>query len=235
MAIDSLEQRRMETMFHLTVQNSRVSRLALGGLGILLTLVLPSAALAQAPSEAPEVKAATAQEHAVAANAAAPSALLPAQVSQIEQATQEARIASRKVELLEEQLAAKAKEPSAASAGEKGFGLRSADGAYALKFHTLLQVDSRWFLQNGALSDKADTFLIRRFGRAWTGPCSTLSISGSRLTLLGARLRCTTPLRTSAPSLGCTWSRASSNRRLASNDFSRTRISPSSKGRSIRT
>jgi phosphate-selective porin OprO/OprP len=159
----------METMVHSTVQSSLVSRLVIPGLSILLTLVLPRAAMAQAPSEAPELKAATAQENAIAANAAAPSALSPAQVSQIEQATQEARIASRKVELLEEQLATKAKEPSTASAGEKGFGLRSADGAYALKFHTLLQVDSRWFLQNGALSDKADTFLIRRFRPSMDG------------------------------------------------------------------
>ena len=83
--------------------------------------------------------------------------------SQIEEATQEARIARRKVELLEEQLAAMAKQPSAATADEKGFALRSADGAHSLRFHTLLQVDSRWFVDNGALSDKADTFLIRRF------------------------------------------------------------------------
>src|ERR1039458_5531827 len=96
-------------MVHSTVQSSLVSRLVIPGLSILLTLVLPRAAMAQAPSEAPELKAATAQENAIAANAAAPSALSPAQVSQIEQATQEARIASRKVELLEEQLATKAK------------------------------------------------------------------------------------------------------------------------------
>ena len=146
-------------MFYSTVQSSRIPRLTLGAMGILLTLVVPSAAQAETPAS----KAIPAQENAGTATAAVPSSLSPAEVSQIEQATQEARIASRKVELLAEQIAAKAKEPSAASADEKGFAIRSADKAYALKFHTLLQVDSRWFLQNGALSDKADTFLIRRF------------------------------------------------------------------------
>jgi phosphate-selective porin OprO and OprP len=170
----------METMVHSTIEKSRIFWTALGAMGILLTLVVPSAALAQGPSEAPGAKAGTAQESAGAANVSAQSALSPAQMSQIEQATQEARMASRKVELLEEQLAAKAKEPSTASAGEKGFGLRSADGAYALKFHTLLQVDSRWFLQNGALSDKADTFLIRRFRPSMDG--TVLNVVSFRFT-----------------------------------------------------
>ncbi len=138
-------------MFHLTQRDWRKSPLMLGALGALWTLVTPTKAQAQAP----------AQEAAPAE--ARPSAGLPSLASQIEEATQEARIARRKVELLEEQLAAMAKQPSAATADEKGFALRSADGAHSLRFHTLLQVDSRWFVDNGALSDKADTFLIRRF------------------------------------------------------------------------
>jgi phosphate-selective porin OprO/OprP len=154
--------------------------MTLGALGVLLSLVVPSAVRAQAPAEAPAQKAAPAQENKGAATAPVASALSPAEVSQIEQATQEARIASRKVELLEEKLAAKAKEPSAATADEKGFGLRAADKSYALKFHTLLQVDSRWFLQNGTLSDKADTFLIRRFRPAMDG--TVLSIVNFKFT-----------------------------------------------------
>jgi len=157
-------------MFHSTGLDSRWPRLALGALGVSLALVAPGKALAQgqASSETAATIAGGAQANASTA-ATAPSGLSAAQVSQIEEATQQARIASRKVELLEEQLAAKAKEPPAASADEKGFAIRSADKSYALKFHTLLQTDSRWFLQNGALSDKADTFLIRRFRPSMDG------------------------------------------------------------------
>jgi len=56
-------------MSHSTEQSSLVSRLTLPALGVLLTLVLPRAALAQAPAEATEVKAPAAQENAGAANA----------------------------------------------------------------------------------------------------------------------------------------------------------------------
>jgi phosphate-selective porin OprO/OprP len=181
MATDLLEQRRIRTMLHSTVQNRRVFPLILGPLALLLVMVSPRAALAQgqAAVEAPVSNAGAAQESADTATAA-PVSLSAAQLSQIEQATQEARVASRKVEILEEQLAAKAKEPSAASADEKGFAIRNADKSYALKFHTLLQVDSRWFLQNGALSDKADTFLIRRFRPSMDG--TVLSFVNFRFT-----------------------------------------------------
>jgi phosphate-selective porin OprO/OprP len=165
MAAYPIEQGERGTMSHSIAQNLRGSSLTLGLLGTLLTLVAPTTALAQVQvsAESPDGKTTSTQESAGPVAAPAPSPLDPALASQIEQATQEARIANRRVELLEEQIAAKAKEPSSASADEKGFAFRSADKAYVLKFHTLLQTDSRWFLQNGALSDKADTFLIRRF------------------------------------------------------------------------
>ncbi|MEP6654743.1 MAG: porin, partial [Myxococcales bacterium] len=75
---------------------------------------------------------------------------------------QTARIAARRIENLEEQLAAKAKETPVVQADDKAFLIKSADSAYTLRFHGLLQTDSRWFLNDGALSDKADTFLIRK-------------------------------------------------------------------------
>jgi len=153
-------------MVYSKVESKRLVPLTLGALALLVAMVFPGAALAQGEASA---SGAAASEDNAATSAGAPSALSAAQVAQIEQATQEARIASRKVELLEEQLAAKAKEPSAASADDKGFAIRSADKSYALKFHTLLQADSRWFLKNGALSDKADTFLIRRFRPSMDG------------------------------------------------------------------
>ena len=85
--------------------------------------------------------------------------------SRVDAAEQASRIAVRRVEILEEQLAAKAKEPKdppVLNGGEKGYTFRSSDGLYLLRIHGLLQVDTRWFLNDGALSDKADTFLIRR-------------------------------------------------------------------------
>ena len=163
-------------MSYSTAQNSRRTRLILGVLGTLPTLAAPRAALAQeqTPTEAPDSKVGGGQESGGTPEAVSPSPLSLAQASQIELATQEARAASQKVELLEKQIAAESKAPSAASADEKGFGFRSADGAYALKFHTLLQVDSRWFPHNGALSDKADTFLIRRFRPSLDGTLLSL-------------------------------------------------------------
>ncbi|MES1158053.1 MAG: porin [Haliangium ochraceum] len=76
---------------------------------------------------------------------------------------QQARIANRKIELLEEQLAAKAKDAVAVSADDKGFSSRSSDAAYVLRVRGLLQADARFFSYDGALSDRSDTFLIRRF------------------------------------------------------------------------
>ena len=86
--------------------------------------------------------------------------------NRIDAAEQTSRIAVRRVELLEEQLAAKTKEqkdaPTFTTAGERGFNFRSGDGLYLLRVKGQLQIDTRWFLNDGALSDKADTFLIRR-------------------------------------------------------------------------
>lgn len=81
----------------------------------------------------------------------------------LDEIDQTARIAARRIENLEEQLANKAKEATTAQADDKGFGLKSADGAYSLRFNALLQADTRWFINDGVLSDRADTFLIRKF------------------------------------------------------------------------
>jgi phosphate-selective porin OprO/OprP len=89
--------------------------------------------------------------------------------TKVDELDQIARIAGRKVELLEEQIAAKAKESATVLADEKGFGVRSADGAYALRIHGLLQADSRWFLGDASISDRLDTFLLRRFRPAIDG------------------------------------------------------------------
>jgi phosphate-selective porin OprO/OprP len=111
-------------------------------------------ALAPAPPEAPP-PAPTALPP--------PVALVPPELStKVDDAEQIARITARKVELLEEQLAARAKESPSILADEKGFGLRSGDGAYTLRIRGLVQSDSRWFLGDTAISDRLDTFLLRR-------------------------------------------------------------------------
>ncbi|HEX2657568.1 MAG TPA: porin [Polyangia bacterium] len=127
--------------------------------GLLVLLGTARTAAAQNTPPAPEVQA------VADAPAPADSAELNAKLAD---ADQTARIALRRVELLEEQLASKASEakanpPASISASERGFGLKSGDGAWSFQFRGILQVDTRWFLNDGALSDKADTFLIRRF------------------------------------------------------------------------
>ncbi|HET6148594.1 MAG TPA: porin [Polyangia bacterium] len=82
--------------------------------------------------------------------------------AKLDEADQIARIAARKVELLEEQLAARAKDSPTVLADDKGLGIRSADGGTSVRVHGLVQADSRWFLRDSALSDRLDTFALRR-------------------------------------------------------------------------
>jgi phosphate-selective porin OprO/OprP len=89
--------------------------------------------------------------------------------AKVDDADQNARIAARRIELLEEQLAAKAKESPGIIADDRGFGVRSADGAFVLRFRGQIQADSRWFLGDPNLSDRLDTFLIRRFRPGFDG------------------------------------------------------------------
>ncbi len=77
-----------------------------------------------------------------------------------EQLEERIRVLERKLEIQSEEAATKAKETPTVAAGEKGFGLKSADGAYEIKFSALAQVDSRFFLNDdGAFRDG---FVLRR-------------------------------------------------------------------------
>lgn len=71
---------------------------------------------------------------------------------------QRLRLLEERLEIAEGQ--AKAREATAASAGEKGFGLRSADGSYEFRFKGLVQVDGRFFGDDGQALN--DTWLLRR-------------------------------------------------------------------------
>ncbi len=146
-------------------------KLTVAALGLVLTIAGSPAAWAQQPALPATPEGAAPATSAASGDADQPTAAPPAPdlSARVGEAEQTARIAVRRVEILEEQIAAKAQEKEAAAkdaatvtAGEKGFGLRSGDGAFVLKFHGLLQADTRWFLNDGALSDKSDTFLIRR-------------------------------------------------------------------------
>ena len=152
-------------------------RVYLQALAIVAVLVIAPAARAQvAPPDAPAGAVAAPPPPAAEAPApvpATPAAVDPAAIAalsaKVDEADQNARIAARKLELLEEQLATKAKEAPGVIADDRGFGVRSADGAFVLRFRGQIQVDSRWFLGDTALSDRLDTFLIRRFRPGFDG------------------------------------------------------------------
>ena len=147
-----------------------IRRMGLGALGLLASIAVARPAGAQTPAapgiaDLPAPAATDAGAPPPAAPAPDPASNLTDLQNRIDAAEQTARIAMRRVELLEEQLAARAKEPKDNpwfAAGERGFAFRSSDGLYLLRVKGQLQVDTRWFLNDGALSDKADTFLIRR-------------------------------------------------------------------------
>jgi phosphate-selective porin OprO and OprP len=74
---------------------------------------------------------------------------------------QKIRILERKIELDQEKQAEAAKTAPVTGAGRDGFQLRSADGAYQLRFRTLVHADSRAYLDDTA-EQGADTFVLRR-------------------------------------------------------------------------
>jgi phosphate-selective porin OprO/OprP len=103
-----------------------------------------------------------AQEAAAPVAVPAATADLAQRLDDIEQ---QARIANRRAELLEEAAATKKKEAPTFQADEKGFGLASVDKAYEVKIRGLVQVDGRRAMGDSAsdptLSDR-DTFVVRR-------------------------------------------------------------------------
>ena len=80
---------------------------------------------------------------------------------QIGELDEKVKILQRERELDQEAADAKAKEMPKITAGSDGFGISSADGAFGLQFHGVLQVDSRTFFDDGGINGN-DGFLIRR-------------------------------------------------------------------------
>jgi phosphate-selective porin OprO/OprP len=80
----------------------------------------------------------------------------------VEELDQQVKIIGRKQELDREAAAAKAKETPSLIAGREGVGLKSADGAFQLRFRAHLHVDSRWYADDPGPTDARDGFLLRR-------------------------------------------------------------------------
>jgi phosphate-selective porin OprO and OprP len=139
------------------------SRRQAASFAAIVTLVVSSAARAQAPAEAPPPslpEAPQAQPEPAAAPEAPPPAPAadPARLDDVEQV---ARIAGRKIENLEEEIANKAKDAPGVSADDKGFTIKVPDSSYQLRVRGLLQADGRFFIDDEALQAN-DTFLIRK-------------------------------------------------------------------------
>jgi phosphate-selective porin OprO/OprP len=73
---------------------------------------------------------------------------------------QRLRVLERRLELQQEEAAAKAKEAPVVAVNDKGASLKSANGDYEIKIRGLLQGDGRFF-SSGVPSGTYDTFLLR--------------------------------------------------------------------------
>lgn len=73
---------------------------------------------------------------------------------------QRLRVLERRLELQQEEAAAKAKEAAVVAVNDKGASLKSANGDYEIKIRGLLQGDGRFF-SSGVPSGTYDTFLLR--------------------------------------------------------------------------
>ena len=75
---------------------------------------------------------------------------------------QKVRILERLRELERDSLAAAARSRVSVSAGAGGFSIRSADGAFQMRFRGYLQTDARFFNEDSVPAGTADNLLIRR-------------------------------------------------------------------------
>lgn len=126
---------------------------------IVLTVLL----LGVGPAGAQDAPAADPVPEPAVDPLAAPSAPAPpnAVEQRLDEIDQRARIAERKLELIEEE-AARQKEAGAVTAiGDKGFSFKSADAAFGLRLRAFFHADGRQYLDDPVLRER-DTFLIRR-------------------------------------------------------------------------
>lgn len=97
---------------------------------------------------------------------AQPAAQVPASEAaapdRIDAIDQQVRILGRKQELAEEAAANRAKEAPTVFAGKDGFGFRSADGAFRLRFGGVVHADARAYFTNEYPGAAQDAFVLRR-------------------------------------------------------------------------
>ena len=93
--------------------------------------------------------------------AAATDSVPPSLGSRRDDLDQRIRILQRLRELAADSAAAAAQQRVTATAGNDGFGIKSADGKFALRLKGLVQTDARFFLSDEAIP-ATNTFLIRR-------------------------------------------------------------------------
>lgn len=85
-----------------------------------------------------------------------------AQSARPNQSEQQIVALRKRLDAVETRLEAAQKSAPTVNAEDGNFSLRSADGANSIRFRGVLQVDTRWFMDDGTLSDKSDTFLVRK-------------------------------------------------------------------------
>lgn len=88
--------------------------------------------------------------------------------AQIEELDQKLRVLGRKQEIAAEEAAAKQKSAPVLTAGDKGFGLKSADGQFEYKLRGLVQLDYRDF-GGSAFPNAVDGFTARRIRPTFEG------------------------------------------------------------------
>ncbi|MBN2573372.1 MAG: porin [Deltaproteobacteria bacterium] len=121
---------------------------------------LALALVTASPLLALEFGPATAAENAPAATAALPALATEETDSRLRELDERATALEARLRA-HEQEASRAKKAAVGTAGEKGFALKSADGAFAVKLRGLLHADGRQFIENEALRPNA-TFVARR-------------------------------------------------------------------------
>jgi phosphate-selective porin OprO/OprP len=86
----------------------------------------------------------------------------------VQELDQKIRVLDRKSELAEEKAATEKKAAPKIVAGDKGFGIESADGQHKLRLSGLLHVDHRWAIDDDDLQSN-DGYLLRRVRPTFSG------------------------------------------------------------------
>ncbi|HUS24056.1 MAG TPA: porin [Candidatus Binatia bacterium] len=87
---------------------------------------------------------------------------------------QRLKVIERQLEIQQEDAQARARETPGTTAGEKGFGFKSAKGDFEIRFKTLLQADGRFYTGDLSGQNFRDSFLLRRAETGFDGSLGKL-------------------------------------------------------------